>query len=1081
MTDAFLFFDGYRLYAHDASGTILRSWQAYSGTVDFNHPRYQPMANAGPTPEGVYVIDYSIGQNWDDLSAYQKSLAMAGMGTWPGGTASWGNHRIQLGFLPGDTHYGRSGFFIHGGDAPGSIGCIDLVGGMDDFYQWMSQQSGPVSLRVDYSLYANGAAELASISPSPLIEGDYRNATARAIVEVEAPLTPTTLNPNGVELASSAVIGERTDYFYNVATLRLTGFDDEVNFDPVVPTWLQAVNGEGGDDTFNVFAKLPSIDGGAGVNTLSFHRYIPLQPQNPYGVTFDLLNPAAREPGGSSPSVINIQNVTGSGYADLISGDSGRNVLKGGAGTDTLYGRGGDDDLYGGSHLNNLFGGAGQDKLYGEDGWGNLHGEDDDDVLYAGSGAGESHLYGGKGNDTLHGGSSITRFYADEGNDTFFMGSGTNYLSYAASPDAIVADLHAGTVTGGYATGDTIVGSFRNVTGTSKADTFILGSAGSMIWGGEGLDTYVMGSGADKILDGTAFQHNGQGAIIDYRGSSAGITLKYTSPSIGFVGTTGWATGDEIMVSQQVTIHGTEQIDHIVGRGWSQAWMYSNGDETVFGYGGADIIDLRSGNNYVDGGEGNDTITTAEGNDIVLGGDGDDVISVGLGSDVVYAEAGMDTILTLADSQVDLFDLGADGGHLSYSGSLPGVFGNGVSIDLLTGTYQFRVNDTAAWQALNDTIVGPILSLTGSQNADALTGTNEADIIKGGKGRDVILGMGGNDKLFAPFAILVDGGEGNDDIDFGTGFHPWYAPPLTTVIGGTGEDFIFGNGGTVDIYGGNDNDTIQTWKDLAPGESFQSTFGTIRGGTGVDTIRITNGFTVFAMGDGDSITGKTPGQLNSTVNYSEALSGVTINGVTGQGSDYIPYMNHIVGSNFADVIYLGTRHSWAGASGTMNGGGGDDTFYGVNGSVFNQSIHGGSGNDVFYGGSAGSVFYGGVDNDAMYSGTGKDVFHMGDGNDVFYYGVEGGIIGGQDIIHGFVSGQDKLFMPASMLVRRDVNDRDDDGDLNETFIQTKEEWFEEFNGNAHFRTAAGNPDMSNYVRIEGVPKTSLSVDDFQFI
>lgn len=622
---------------------------------------------------------------------------------------------------------------------------------------------------------------------------------------------------------------------------------------------------------------------------------------------------------------------------------------------------------------------------------------------------------------------------------------------------------------------------FERLIGTSKADTFILGSGGKTILGGEGLDTYVMGAGADKILDGTAFQHNGQGAIIDYRGSSAGITLKYTSPSIGFVGTTGWATGDEIMVSQQVTIHGTEQIDHIVGRGWSQAWMYSNGDETVFGYGGADIIDLRSGNNYVDGGEGNDTITTAEGNDIVLGGDGDDVISVGLGSDIVYAEAGMDTILTLADSQVDLFDLGSDGGHLSYSGSLPGVFGNGVSIDLLTGAYQFRVNDTAAWQALNDTIVGPILSLTGSQNADALTGTNDADTIKGGKGRDVILGLGGDDKLFAPFASLVDGGEGNDDIDFGTGFHPWYAPPLTTVIGGTGEDFIFGNGGTVDIYGGDDKDTIQTWKDLAPGESFQSTFGTIRGGTGVDTIRITNGFTVFAMGDGDSITGKTPGQLNSTVNYSEALSGVTINGVTGQGSDYIPYMNHIVGSNFADVIYLGTRHSWAGASGTMNGGGGDDTFYGVNGSVFNQNIHGGSGNDVFYGGSAGSVFYGGADNDRMYSGTGKDVFHMGDGNDVFYYGVEGGVIGGQDIIHGFVSGQDKLVMSASMLLRRDVNDRDDDGDMNETFVQTEAEWFEEFNGNAYFRTAAGNPDMSNYVRIEGVPKTSLSVDDFLFI
>jgi hypothetical protein len=64
--------------------------------------------------------------------------------------------------------YGRGGFFIHGGDAPGSIGCIDLWDHMEDFVPVVKDEADraqaavesgtaarttKVELTVDYSRY----------------------------------------------------------------------------------------------------------------------------------------------------------------------------------------------------------------------------------------------------------------------------------------------------------------------------------------------------------------------------------------------------------------------------------------------------------------------------------------------------------------------------------------------------------------------------------------------------------------------------------------------------------------------------------------------------------------------------------------------------------------------------------------------------------------------------------------------------------------------------------------------------------------------------------------------------------------
>lgn len=45
----------------------------------------------------------------------------------------WGTHRIQLHPVKGTRTFGRDGFYLHGGDKPGSHGCIDIGEKMSDF------------------------------------------------------------------------------------------------------------------------------------------------------------------------------------------------------------------------------------------------------------------------------------------------------------------------------------------------------------------------------------------------------------------------------------------------------------------------------------------------------------------------------------------------------------------------------------------------------------------------------------------------------------------------------------------------------------------------------------------------------------------------------------------------------------------------------------------------------------------------------------------------------------------------------------------------------------------------------------
>lgn len=130
------------------------------------------------------------------------------------------------------------------------------------------------------------------------------------------------------------------------------------------------LKGAGGDDVIHGEAHNDEIRGGGGADSIwgddgiDTASYI----DSPAGVMV-LLYSGDADGGDAEGDVLHdIENLTGSGYADTLWGDDGVNALSGAGGNDTLKGYGGADSLSGGSGDDVLAGDTGQDTLTGNSG-----------------------------------------------------------------------------------------------------------------------------------------------------------------------------------------------------------------------------------------------------------------------------------------------------------------------------------------------------------------------------------------------------------------------------------------------------------------------------------------------------------------------------------------------------------------------------------------------------------------------------------------------------------------------------------------------------------------------------------------
>ena len=109
----------------------------------------QKIKSVGPTPEGNYWIEVNEQRNYR-TSKYSHIVLRKG----------WGDYSWSLHPEASTQTYGRSGFFIHGGENWGSAGCIDIKSGdrqLKTFLDGLCDCYVPV--KVKYSVKSNKLSE----------------------------------------------------------------------------------------------------------------------------------------------------------------------------------------------------------------------------------------------------------------------------------------------------------------------------------------------------------------------------------------------------------------------------------------------------------------------------------------------------------------------------------------------------------------------------------------------------------------------------------------------------------------------------------------------------------------------------------------------------------------------------------------------------------------------------------------------------------------------------------------------------------------------------------------------------------
>lgn len=255
------------------------------------------------------------------------------------------------------------------------------------------------------------------------------------------------------------------------------------------------------------------IDGGAGIDTVSY-LYASA------GVTATLATTTGQVTGGSSTDTLrNLENLTGSDYADVLGGDVAANILDGGLGADRLSGGRG-NDLYRVDDVGDVvqeLADGGTDTVYttatrhvlganveigriATDETADLTGNAGANTIYAGRG--DNVLVGGAGIDTLSyangiAGTTGVRVSLALQSTQATGGSGRDTVSQFENL--------AGSAGSDRLTGDALANTLRGLDG---ADTLAGGAGNDVLLGGLGADSLVGGAGADRF-DFDAIQESG--------------------------------------------------------------------------------------------------------------------------------------------------------------------------------------------------------------------------------------------------------------------------------------------------------------------------------------------------------------------------------------------------------------------------------------------------------------------------------------------------------------------------------------------------------------------------------------------
>lgn len=539
----------------------------------------------------------------------------------------------------------------------------------------------------------------------------------------------------------------------------------------------EAISGLKGNDVIEGRGGADRIDGGPGVDTASYAGSIK-------GVQVDLTSAVQKSGHAEGDVLVNIENVVGSSYDDLLKGDAAANVLSGMDGNDRFLFSGGNDTMHGGSGVDTAdFSGAGSRVIANLEAGAassggklklidieNVIGTDHDDALTGSASA--NVLNGGAGNDMLDGGAGADRMAGGLGNDVYVVDNiGDIVIEEATKGTDTVKTSLAGYVLGANIEKLVFTG-MTNSTGTGNelANTLtgndganaLFGLGGSdrlygaggidALHGGDGNDLLYGGEGNDKLEGGAGDDTLDGGAAADIMRGEAGNDVYYVDDAADVVEEAVNAGTDTVrsLISQYVLGDNVEKLilagtsnQTGIGNGLNNTITGGTGDNTLIGGGGSDQIDGKAGADLMDGGTGDDTFYVDDLDDVV----------------VERANEGKDTVratisgYTLAPEVENLIfagtdDLGGDGNSLNNA-----LTGNAGANAIHGGAGNDQISGGAGADRL-----------WGDDGDDVLIGGLDADWLSGGAGKDVFKFAMGDSILSKP-DVIADFTLGADMID----------------------------------------------------------------------------------------------------------------------------------------------------------------------------------------------------------------------------------------------------------------------------------------------------------------------------
>jgi Ca2+-binding RTX toxin-like protein len=814
------------------------------------------------------------------------------------------------------------------------------------------------------------------------------------------------------------------DIYANFEDVTGTNFDDVIYGDgqAVNNLWGLAGNdkiyGGGGYDVMIGDAGADYLDGGAGRDEADYETATA-------GLTASLADTSLNTGHAAGDVYLNIEDLAGSLYNDILYGDQFDNNILGWPGDDQVYGGAGNDGLEGGPGADRLDGGSGLD-LVGYTNAGTANGFPAsyttlgvgvtasllNSTINVGEAAGDTYfnvenlqgsgftdtlegdnannsLFGIGGNDTLRGQGGDDLLEGGLGADAMDGGAGFDYAVYTRATAGVVATLGVAFTMTGDAVGDTfaniegLMGSdFGDVLGGDAATNRLQGGAGNdSLWGGGGDDFLYGGAGGDLMDGGAGFD------TVSYESSAGAVTASLQNYGLN----AGEAAGDSYGSIE--ALEGSQFADTLYGYDFATSNLHGGaGDDKLYGGAANDVLVGDAGADQFNGGAGIDMVSYITASSSVTAdmlsaastqgdaaGDTFSQVENLAGSqfgDILSGDNVNNTILGLSGGDY-LFGRGGDDG---LEGGLGGDFldgGDGIDTagygNAASGVTVFLLGASLnTGEAAGDTYAN-IENLIGSGFNDVLGGTDAQNTIFGGLGDDAVYGAGGDD--------LLEGGGGGDFLDGQAGYdyasYTQAGAGVTVFLGGSylnagdaaGDNYtsiegVLGSAYADLIGGDNTSNTVQGYD----GNDWVLGIGGddwLIGGNGNDLLEGGVGHDILDGGAGDDV-----------ASYRQATAGVTA------------YMNnHLanVGEAFGDQ-YTAIENIW----------GSDlaDTLGGTDGA---GQVYGFGGTDTLYG-------YGGDDN--LYGGDAADTLSGGTGADTFFFLLQNE---GGDTITDFVSGQDRVF------------------------------------------------------------------------